>query len=139
MSESGRETTPGVSKQGSAIRSRSGSRLPLAFLGMLIVGIAGALFFDARWVEGVANHLGGLGVVGLLACLATYVAKKKGRDPGTAFLLGSLLPIILGIIAALLVYFTTGFVYCGGGVILLSAITVIISYSCLRRREIRHA
>lgn len=115
--------------------ARPRGRLPLLFLGLLIVGTAGTLLSDARGVEAVANHLGGLGVVGLLACLAAYIAGKKGRDPRRAFLMGSVLPIALGFVATILVYFTTRFVYCGGGVILLSAILVIIGYSCLRKRK----
>ena len=139
MTQSRREPMPSVPAQESAIRNRRGSRLPLVFLGLLIVGIAGTLIFDARWVEAVANHIGGLGVLGLLGCLAAYIAKTKGRDPRTAFLLGSLFPIVLGIVAVFVVYLATRFVYCGGGVALLSGVTVIISYLCLRKSVTGHA
>lgn len=121
------------------MRGFSGSRLPLVFFGMLVVGTAVTLASDVRWVEAVANHVGGLGVVGLLACLAAYIAKKKGRDARAAFLLAGLLPIALGIVAVVLVYVTTGFVYCGGGVILLSAMIVIVGYCCLWKRATSHA
>lgn len=139
MTELKRETVSGLPGQESAIRNRSGSRLPLVFLGMLIVGTAGRLTLDGRWVEAVANHLAGLGVVGLLACLAAYIAKKKRRDPRTAFLWGSLLPIVLGIIAVIVVHFTTGYVYCGGGVILAASLLVIVVYACVRKGRTVHA
>jgi hypothetical protein len=113
--------------------------VPLLSLGMLMVGTIGSLTFENRWADAVSNHLGGLGVVGLLASLAGYIAKKKGRDYRTAFVLGSLLPITLGALAVFLVFLLADFVYCGGGVILLSAMMVIIGYSCLRKREIGHA
>lgn len=110
---------------------RVGQRLPLVFLGMLIVGTIVTFVFDVRWVEAVANHLGARGIVGLLACLAAYIARKKGRDPRKAFALGSLLPIALGVITVILVYFGTNVVYCGGGVVLASALLVIIGYACV--------
>jgi hypothetical protein len=103
---------------------------------MLIVGTIGSFAIENRWADAVSNHLGGLGVVGLLSSLAAYIAKKKGRDYRTAFVLGSLLPVTLGALAVFLVILLSDFVYCGGGVILLSSMLIIIGYSCLRKREI---
>jgi lipopolysaccharide export LptBFGC system permease protein LptF len=135
MTESAGDPRPSVEDRRPGIRGRWWSRLPAIFLGLVVVGAAGSFIFDDRRVEAVANHLAGLGIVGLLACLAAYVARKKGRDPGTAFLLGSLLPIALGLVAVVIVYLTTRFVYCGGGVILLSSLLVIIGYSCMRKKR----
>jgi len=102
---------------------------------MAIVGTVVTLVSDVRWVEAIANHVGGLGVVGLLACLTAYIAGKKGRDPLKAFLWSSLLPIALGVVAVVVVSMRTGFVYCGGGVILLAAVLFIVGYSCLAKRR----
>ncbi len=135
MTGSTGEMREDLQDRGPASRNRYGGRLAAAFLGLLLVGAAGSFVFDARWVEAVTNHMAGLGIVGLLACLASYIAGKKGRDPGRAFWLGFLLPIALGFVAVVLVYMTTRFVYCGGGVILLSALLVIIGYSCLRKKK----
>lgn len=132
MTQLRREPLPSVPAQGAANRSHGASRLPLVFGGLLLVGVVGVLAYDTRWVEAVANHLWGLGTLGLLGCLAARIAKKKGRDYRRAFLLGSLLPIVLGTLAALGVYLATRFVYCGGGVALLSAVVVILGYACLR-------
>jgi hypothetical protein len=79
---------------------------------MLIVGTIGSFAIENRWADAVSNHLGGLGVVGLL------------------------LPVTLGALAVFLVILLSDFVYCGGGVILLSSMLIIIGYSCLRKREI---
>lgn len=139
MNESLREAAPDSANQGADVRAGLGRGLPLALLGMAIVGTVVTLVSDVRWVEAIANHLGGLGIVGLLACLAAYIAGKKGRDPLKAFLWSSLLPIALGVVAVVLVYVGTGFVYCGGGVILLSAVLFIAGYACLPKRRIAHA
>jgi hypothetical protein len=112
------------------------NRIPLLFLGMLIMSIIGSLAVDDHWVEVVFNHLGGLGVVGLLACLAAYIAHKKGRDPRRAFVLGILPPIVLGAVVVFLVFILADVVYCGGGVILAAAITVIIGYSCIKKKRL---
>jgi len=76
-------------------------RIPLLFLGMLIVSVVGSLAVENHWLEVVFNHLGGLGVVGLLACLAAYTAGKKGLDRRRAFFLGLVFPVVLGVVAVL--------------------------------------
>jgi hypothetical protein len=111
-------------------------KIPLLFLGMLILGTIGSFAVDDHWVEVVANHLGGLGVVGLLACLAAYIARKRGRNHRRAFVLGILPPIALGVIAVILVMTLTEHVYCGGGVILAAALAVVIGYTCLKKKQV---
>jgi hypothetical protein len=91
--------------------------------------------FEGRWPEVIINHFGGLAVVGLLACLASFIAKKKGRDYRRAFVLSSVLPVVLGIGVVVLAYFLADVVYCGGGVILAAASITVATYSCLRRKE----
>lgn len=126
----------GVGEAGPGSRIRIENGAPLLFLGLLITSIIGSFAFENHTAEVVVNHLGGLGVVGLLACLAAYIAKKKGRDYTTALAIGILPPVALGAVAVVLVYFLADTVYCGGGVILAAAIAVIIGYSCLKRKRI---
>ena len=129
-------TRPGVREEEPGTRFRMENGAPLLFLGLLVTSIIGSFAFENHAVEVVVNHLGGVGVVGLLACLAAYIAKRKGRDYTTALVVGILPPVILGAVAVLLVYFLADTVYCGGGVILAAAIAVIIGYSCLKRKKV---
>jgi hypothetical protein len=113
-------------------------RPALLFLALLIVCTIATFTLDGRLAKAVANHLGGLSIVGLLAYLTMYIAYKKGRNQRRAFILGMLLPAILGAVAAWLVYLSTGYLYCGGGVVLLAALVIIVVYACLRKRKHRH-
>jgi hypothetical protein len=112
---------------------------PLLSLGFLVVGILGSFVAQNRWADVAFNHLGGLGIVGLMASLTAFVAGWKGRDQRTAFILGTLLPITLGVLTAGAVFFLTGFMYCGGGVVLLTSIVLVIVYSLIRRRRATRA
>lgn len=111
-------------------------RLALLFVVLLIICAIATLVFEERLVEAVANHLGALAIVGLLACLTAYIAYKKGRDQRRAFILSMLLPVILGAIAVGLVFLSTELVYCGGGVVLLASLIIIAVYACMRRKRI---
>ena len=111
------------------------SRLALVFLTLLIICTIGTFTLEGRLIKAVVNHLGGLAIVGLFACLTAYVAYKKGRDQRKALVIGLLLPIILGAVTVLLVYLSTGHVYCGGGVVLLASPIIIIIYACLRKKR----
>ncbi|MFC1724613.1 hypothetical protein ACFL4T_03230 [candidate division KSB1 bacterium] len=113
-----------------------GSRMPLLFLGMLIISIAGNFVFRDHWVEVIINHLGGLSIVGLFACLAGFIAKKKGNDYSKAFLLGFFLPIVLGIVAFSLAFFSADMIYCGGGVVLAASLLIVIIYSFTKKRDV---
>jgi len=113
-------------------------RMPLLFLGMLIISVAGYLVFTERWANIITNHLGGLGITGLLACLTGFIAKKKGYNHRNAFLVGLFLPIVLGCVAVVLVYFSSGFLYCGGGVILAASLVIIIIYSLFKKKKINN-
>ena len=108
-----------------SVRARLDGRLPLVFTGLLIAGAAASLATDARGIEAIANHAGGLGLLGLLACLSGYMAGRRGRRPLRAFAAGLALPALLGAAACLIVYISTGFMYCGGGVVLVAALLVL--------------
>jgi hypothetical protein len=113
-------------------------RPALISLALLIVCIIATFTSEGRVTKAVANHLGALAIVGLLAYLTMYIAYKKGRNQRRAFVLGMLLPVALGAVAAWLVYLSTGYVYCGGGVVLLAALVIILLYACLRKRKPQH-
>ncbi|MFC1572306.1 hypothetical protein ACFL6M_01785 [Candidatus Eisenbacteria bacterium] len=112
------------------------SRIPLLFLALLIVSTIGCFVFRDHWAEVIVFHAGGLAIVGLLASLAGFIAKKKGRDYGRAVLWSIAIPVTLGVCAVALVYVVMDFVYCGGGVILAAALIMIAVQSCLRRRNV---
>lgn len=110
-------------------------RIPLVLLAMLILSTIGHYVFQDRLAQFIVHHVGGLAVVGLLASLASFIAKKKGRDYRRAFALSVALPYTLGAIAVIVVYFSAHIVYCGGGIILAAALAMIITYSCLRKKK----
>ena len=55
------------------------TRMVLLSLGLLIVGFAGGYALTDTWMTFVLYHMGGLGAVGLLACGAGAIARKKRR------------------------------------------------------------
>lgn len=65
-----------------------------------------------------------------------YIAKRKAYDYRKGFLLSFFLPIILGFISFLLIFFQKSFVYCGGGVVLASSVVIVIIYTLIKRRDI---
>ncbi len=113
------------------------SRLSLVFLAVLIICTIGTFTLEGRLVKAVVNHIGALAIVGLFACLTAYIAYKKGRDQSRAFAIALFLPVILGAVAVLLVFLSTGHLYCGGGVVLLAIPIIIIVYACLRKKTLR--
>ena len=110
------------------------SRIPLLFLGMLIISVAVYFVFSVRWINIITNHLGGLGITGLFACLSGFIAKKKGYNYRRLFLVALIIPIFLGVVALVAVYFSSGFLYCGGGVILAASLVILIIYSFLKKK-----
>jgi hypothetical protein len=107
------------------------SRVLLFFLGLLIVGAIGYLALRGPLIGSIFAHVGGSGVIGLLAGLAGTIAKKKGFSYWKALLLGFILPVVLGVIAVLLVQSMS----CGGSVSLVVALLIVIIYSVIRPRD----
>lgn len=107
----------------------------LLSMGLLIFGTFISLISHHRVGDFIGNHMGGLGVVGLFASLAAHLAMKKGRTYKITFLVASLLPIFLGALVVLAVFILKGFIYCGGGVALASAIIILIVSACLGKRS----
>ncbi len=105
-------------------------RILLLSLGFLIVGSVGYFSLHREvWIFYVFAHLGALGVMGLFGSVAGILARKKHRGYWTAFSLGSVLPIISGIVAVFI--FLLGEesrLYCGGSVSLVVAVLMIVFY-----------
>ena len=103
---------------------------------LLIVGSAG--YFSVPrdfWMFYVFAHLGALGVIGLLASSAGALARKKRRGYWRAFSLVTVLSIISGIVAVLILLLgEEAHLYCGGSVSLAFAILIIIFYSLAKKK-----
>jgi FtsH-binding integral membrane protein len=137
MPESGRATGFSTPSEDKTDRTRYGKQFPLIFLGMLVASVIGYFVTEGAplW-RFISNHMGGLAIVGLLACLAAFIAKKKRRNYKRAFALTVVVPVILGGVSVVLAYAMAGFVYCGGGVILAAALVMITVFSCLRKKPL---
>ena len=105
----------------------------LLFLSLLVIGLASYVVFAGLWVRYIFAHIGGLGVLGLLACWAGAIAKKKGRSYWGAFSLGLMTPVMLGVSSVGVVH-TLGGHGCGGIVSLFVAIAVVLYYHLAKKR-----
>ena len=108
------------------------SRILLLFLGLLIIGVIGYFTLHNIGIHTVFAHIGGLGIIGLLGGLTGIIAMKKGYGYWKAFLLGLILPVLVGVIAVLL----TQTFSCGGSPSLGVALLIVIIYSLIKRRSI---
>jgi hypothetical protein len=108
----------------------------LLFLGLLFAGLAAYAGFADHGPRFIFAHIGGLGVIGLLACWAGAIAKKKGRGYWGAFSLGLIAPIMLGISSVGVVHSLGGH-GCGGIVSLFVALAVIIFYSLAKNSAVK--
>ena len=106
---------------------------------MLIISVAGYFVFSERWVNIITNHLGGLGITGLLACLTGFIAKKKGYNYWRTFSIGFLFPIIIGAISAFMFSPESNRglpLTCGGWISLVTGIVIITLYSFIKKKDI---
>jgi len=104
----------------------------LLFLGLLVIGLAGYLGLAGLWPRFISAHIGGLGIIGLLACWAGTIAKNKSHNYGKAFFAAIVPSIILGIISVCVVYASGGH-GCGGIVSLSVAMGVCLYYLLARK------
>ena len=110
-------------------------RILLLFWGLLIIGFAGYVALNNFWVRYIFAHIGGLGILGLLACWAGNTAKKKGYSYWKAFLFGFILPAILGVFSVFLVHILGGR-GCGGIIRIAISILVVIRYFFAKQSEV---
>jgi len=113
-------------------------RLPFIFLGFLAISIIGYFLLSNHWTIIITNHLGGLGIIGLLAYLTGFIAKRKGYNYKKVLRLSFFLPIILGFIAVIIISMRVNFFYCGGGVSLLTSLLIIMAYLLVKKRKLNN-
>ena len=107
------------------------TKLLLLFLGLLIVGIAGFFTFRNTITGLISAHLGALGLIGIFACIAGFIARKKGLNYWRAIAITIVSPIVMGFVFVLAIYFfgkESQQLICGGSVSLAIAILICISY-----------
>ncbi len=110
-------------------------RLAFLFLAFLVISVIAYFLLRGHWTFIITNHLGGLGIIGLFACLTGYIAIRKGLNYTTAFRLSFFLPIILGLITAFIFSLGKDFIYCGGGISLLVSLIIPIIYLFINKRK----
>lgn len=110
-------------------------RLPFVFLGFLAISILVHFLLNNHWTIIITNHLGGLGIIGLLACLTRFIAKRKAYNYTKVFRLSFFLPIIFGLIAAIIISIKINFFYCGGGISLLTSLLIVLAYLIIRKKS----
>lgn len=118
-------------------KSDCSKRVFLISLVLLIIGTVGFFTLRGHWAFYPLAHAGALGVLGLLGALVGLIAEKKGYDFRRTFLVGLLVPIVLGVMAVFAVKVIGGEgtpFYCGGSVCLAAAIILIIIYSLVKAR-----
>lgn len=108
----------------------------LFFLSLFVVGLAGYAGFADLGPRFIFAHIGGLGVLGLLACWAGAIAKKKGRSYWGAFSLGLVTPAMLGVSSVGVVH-TLGGHGCGGIVSIVVALAVIIFHGLAEKSPVK--
>lgn len=109
-------------------------KILLLSLILLVLGVSGYILIDGLPFNYIFAHIGGLGIFGLLSCLAGFVANKKGYSYWKAFLICLISSIMSGIIAVGIVNGLGGR-GCGGSVSLAIALIVIIFYSVARQKK----
>ena len=110
-------------------------RLLLLFAIFLLISVSGHFIVDDHWIKIITNHLGGLGITGLFACLASFIAKHKGYNYWKVFKISLLVPILIGLVAVLFISLKANFLYCGGGFSLLSSLLLVIIVLIMKREK----
>lgn len=119
-------------------REKQGSKsgLPLFFLGLLIISVIAYFTLRNLWIHFIFAHLGGFSIVGLFACLAGTIARKKNYSYRNAFLAGLILPIIAGFIGVLILFPPDPTLACGGSATLIVALLIVVIYSFLKKKAV---
>lgn len=73
------------------------TKLMLVFIALVLTGVIG-FFFPERLVFHYASiHIGGIGVIGLLAILIGFIGKRKGYNFLQAIIITIVFPVAIGI------------------------------------------
>jgi len=107
-------------------------------LALALIGFAGGYALADTPLGFTLFHLGGLGVLGLLASAAGAIAKKKGFSYWPAFLYDLSPAIVLGVIFAFLASPSGAEgrpAACGGSVSLVVALAILATWAFKRRRD----
>ena len=109
----------------------------LSSLFILIIGCIGYFSLPhGLTIFYIFAHLGAVGLLGLIGGAVGILARKKGRAYSTAFFLGSLLPIITGLVAVVIFILVRGHLYCGGSVSLAVAVLVLLIYALTGKKSL---
>lgn len=114
----------------------SEKRLPLLFTGILMASVIGYLTMRQLWIGFIFAHLGGLSIVGLFACLAGVLARRKNYSYRKAFFIGLCLPVILGFAGVLVIFPPNPDLACGGSASLGASLLIVLFYAALRKKEV---
>lgn len=117
-------------------KNRSKSRLPLFFLGLLLISVIAYFASRHLWIHLIFAHLGGTSIVGLFACLAASMARKKNYSYRNAFLASLILPVVAGFIVVLVLFPPDPTLACGGSATLIVALLIVIVYSFLKKKAV---
>lgn len=111
----------------------SPTKILILSLILLVLGICGYLLINESLAKYIFAHIGGLGILCLLGCLAGFISRKKGYSCWKAFAAYLISSILSGVIAAGIVNGIGGR-GCGGSVSLAIALMVILCYAVARKK-----
>jgi hypothetical protein len=117
---------------------RMATRLIWLSLGLLLAGFVGGYALGGTWMSFVFYHIGGLGVLGILACGAGAIARGKGYSFRRIFWITLVLASVLGVIVTYLWSPPEDGIRptaCGGVVCLLVALTIIVTLTLMERKD----
>ena len=112
--------------------------LLVIFLGCVLISVLGHFVINNHSIIIITNHLGGIGIIGLLAYLTALIATWKGYNSKKVFLISFFLPVLLGLIAVVIISLITNYIYCGGGVSLATSFILVIIYSIIKKKKIEY-
>jgi hypothetical protein len=114
----------------------------MLYLSIIImgIGISGWFLLPINITTYLIIHMGALGMISLISCFSAVVAIKKGYGFWKSYCLGLLIPIFLGVTAAILwpLVVRWNYIPCGGPEALLGSIGVLL-FNCIilnKRSEI---
>ena len=108
---------------------------------LAVIGTIGFILFADRSAGFIAAHVGGLGILGVLACINGFIARRKGLNMGMAFAVALVIPAIIGAVAAVSANTkdAEGAAHiCGAPRALAAAVLIIVLYFLTGLRNRKH-